>query len=191
MGTGNGKGVTLKPGETKSLRVSGTVPAASIEHGVVYISCDFGPIDQQYLSGFPSLFVLAKVPGKSGTASGTFFHDKDDDWNVDDGEPIGGLEVTLIDVDGSRAATAKTEADGTIKFGPMPAGWYVPTFNGPWKLRDGGFIVVSTDQFWSHGWVARLGPGPARPTSRRTPSRTHPFPARRSRTRRWPRPARM
>jgi LPXTG-motif cell wall-anchored protein len=129
---------------------------------VVYIVCDFGPVDQQYIDGYPSVFVFASVPGRTSTASGTFYHDKDDNQIIGDGEPIGGLEVVLTSaVDGSRVATAKTEADGTIKFGPMPAGWYIPIFNGPWKQREPSFVVVSTDSFWSHGWEDRLVPGPA------------------------------
>lgn len=159
---GQGKGVTLKPGETTTVQVSGLVPAGSAEDGVVYIACDFGPVDQRYISGYPDVFVLAKVPGKSADSSGAFFHDRNDNWTIDEGEAIGDLEVVLTDpLDGSEVGKAKTQADGSIKFGTLPVGWYVPVFHGPWKLRDQGFVVVSTNPFWSEDWQVRLVPGQA------------------------------
>ena len=57
-----------------------------------------------------------------------------------------GLAVSLTDpLDGAEIAKATTQADGSIKFGTVPTGWYVPVFHGSWKMRDGGFVLVTTE----------------------------------------------
>jgi hypothetical protein len=152
-------GVTVDVGETRVFQVSGKVPEDSINSGVVYISCRFGPAGGQYAEGFPRVFTLAKVPGRNGTFSATFYQDKDGDNTVDPGEAVPGLDVVLHDpLDGAQAAKATTDAEGSLKFENIPACWYIPELSGGWKLKDNGFIPVNARD--TEHWAVQIVPGP-------------------------------
>ncbi|CAM3549971.1 SdrD B-like domain-containing protein [Kibdelosporangium persicum] len=156
-----GQGTTVKAGETRTYTVDGLVPEGAIDQGVVFVHCDVGRKGDPNVEGFPRIFTLAKVPGKNGTGSGLFYHDKDNDNAVDEGEHVRGLVVTLTDpLDGTKIASATTGADGGYRFENIPAGWYVPVFQGPWKMKFNEFVVVSADGF-GDGWAIPVVPGPA------------------------------
>ncbi|ALG07917.1 LPXTG cell wall anchor domain-containing protein [Kibdelosporangium phytohabitans] len=143
----DGPGVTLKAGEARTLQVKGTVPDAAIEQGVVFVYCELRDKNSSSTAGNPFIFTLAKVPGKNGTGSGTFFHDKNENDELD-GEPgVGALPVTLLDpLNGNAIGSATTGADGTFRFADIPAGWYIPVLKGPWKLKKNEFLVVGTGE---------------------------------------------
>nr|WP_157527425.1 SdrD B-like domain-containing protein [Kibdelosporangium sp. MJ126-NF4]CEL14806.1 hypothetical protein [Kibdelosporangium sp. MJ126-NF4] len=144
----NGPGMALKPGEARTLPVQGTVPESSKNEGVVYIYCDIRSKTGSQVTGNPSLFVLAKVPGRNGVGNGWFFNDenKNDKW-TDDEPRVASLPVTLLDpLSGKVVASTTTGADGGYRFADIPAGWYIPVFDGPWKLKNNDFLVVSADE---------------------------------------------
>ncbi|ONI79322.1 hypothetical protein ALI144C_26230 [Actinosynnema sp. ALI-1.44] len=140
-----GPGMTLKAGESRTLPVKGTVPDASLEQGVVFVYCEIRDQNSSTTVGNPWIFTLAKVPGKNGTASGKFFHDKSE--NKD--EPgVASLPVSLLDpLDGKVIGSTTTNADGTFRFADLPAGWYIPVVKGPWKLKENKWLVVATGTF--------------------------------------------
>jgi LPXTG-motif cell wall-anchored protein len=152
-------GVTVDVGETRVFQVSGKLPEDSINSGVVYISCRFGPAGGQYAEGFPRVFTLAKVPGKNGTFTATFYQDKNGDNTVGPGEAVPNLDVILHDpLDGAQAAKATTDAEGFVKFGNIPACWYIPELSAGWKLKDNGFIPVNAKD--TEHWAVQVVPKP-------------------------------
>jgi LPXTG-motif cell wall-anchored protein len=152
-------GASVGVGQTATFTVSGTVPDGAIDDGAVYIACDFGPVDQEFVEGYPGVFTLAKVPGKTGTFSAEFYQDLNDNSTIDDGELITGIEVGLVDpFDGSAVAKAKAGADGVVDFGTLPAGYYGLDFFKKWAVKEGRYIVVSADSPGT--WAIKVVPGP-------------------------------
>jgi LPXTG-motif cell wall-anchored protein len=158
-----GDGVTLKAGEAVTLKVHGTVPQASLDHGVVFVRCEFRDKNSSAAGGNPFVFTLAKVPGRTGTGAGLFFHDKDLDNNADKGEPgVGSLPVTLLDpLDGKEIGSTTTAADGRYRVAGLPAGWYIAVPRGPWTLKNNEFFVVKAGDKVDERDIA-LVPGPLR-----------------------------
>jgi hypothetical protein len=162
-------GLTIGAGETRVLQVSGIVPDGTLDQGVVYVGCDFGPLNGEYEPGYPSVFALAKVPGKNGAFEGTFYNDKDGDNTIDAGEVVPDLEITLLDpLDGTQVAKAKTDAEGNLKFGGIPACWYVPVLSKGWKMKDNDFLpVIAVD---NSGWAIQVVPDPDNSTPQPQPN---------------------
>ncbi|MEV4314584.1 SdrD B-like domain-containing protein [Actinocrispum sp. NPDC049592] len=145
-------GATVNVGETRVFKVSGIVPDDAINSGIVYITCQFGPADGQYASGFPKVFTLAKVPGKNGSFVATLYNDANNNSAVDDGEAVPNIDVVLHDpLTGAEVTRAKTDAAGLLKFENIPACWYIPELSGGWRLKDNGFMPVNAKdtQHWA------------------------------------------
>lgn len=157
----SGHGVTVAAGETKTFPVSGIVPDGAIDFGLVSVACDFGD-DQDYLSGFPSVFAQAKVPGKTIDSLGVVYYDRNDNFAVDDGEVVANTKIGLPDpVDGTIIAKASTNDAGEVRFTGIQVGWYHPVVYGPWQAADpDSFVQIPTRQTLDGDWVFRVKPGP-------------------------------
>jgi hypothetical protein len=133
-------GVTLGAGETKVIRVSGSVRPGSLEQGVVYASCDFGD-DDAFLEGFPTASGHAKVPGKTSDIGGVVYRDINRNGQFDFGEAVANAKFGLSErKNGPVVAETTTDFNGVAQFIGLPRGWYYPTVRSPWKL-------VAPDEF--------------------------------------------
>lgn len=132
--TYGGPGATIQPGQTRTFTVAGTVPAVADSFGVVSVVCDFDE-GEQYLEGAavaPPLYAKVRSD-KTADTFGWVFHDKDDDYTVDDGEAVANTRVGLRDVTTGRITTvAVTDAEGRLDYTGVPVGRYTAEIFGPW-----------------------------------------------------------
>lgn len=166
-GTGEGWGVlretatglTVAPGETRTVDVSETVPEGADDFGFVRVACAIGPADER---GIPFGFDTASIIGKTGVARGKLVTDRDGDQIFND--PVADTKVVLLDpVSGKSVAKGRTGADGTFKINDVPPGDYDVVIVGPWKPVDPEFlfiVVYSNPQLDPFDRVFRLLPGP-------------------------------
>ncbi|MCR6485272.1 hypothetical protein M8542_20800 [Amycolatopsis sp. OK19-0408] len=134
-------GVTIAPGETRTIDVSETVPQAAFNRGIVVASCDFG-YDEVDIDNHAQAHDQAAVPGAKAVVEGNVgvF---DDQGQVKDG--LAGVKVVLVSdqhcpVVGERT----TDAKGHFEFldvapGPQfhlylqpPDGWKIKYENPMW-----------------------------------------------------------
>jgi len=112
-------GVTLEPGKTFELAVSGTIgdleKDSTVVRGFVY--------DESGASTAPPFSFSAKVTRVTGHAVGTVFGDRNGNGKFDGGEQLGGIPLTLRY--SSKTYTATSDADGKFDFGDIPAAKYV------------------------------------------------------------------
>jgi hypothetical protein len=158
-----GPGATVLPGRTRTFSVAGTVPERADYFGVVSVVCDFGD-DEQYVglaAAAPPLYVKVRSDKTADTA-GVVFHDRDDDYVVDDGEAVTDTRVALRDVTtGCLTAVATTDAAGRLSYADVPVGRYDVRISGPWTPLD-GVIEVAADPHTVPFGTLRVMPQPAR-----------------------------
>ncbi|MBM7771265.1 LPXTG-motif cell wall-anchored protein [Actinokineospora baliensis] len=137
-------GVTVPAGDDYIAVLTGDVSAEAGEYGAVVLDCDFG-IDQDDLTGRPMASVVARVPAPPADLSIVLYNDRNENWNVDAGEPIPGLSISLVDaVTKEVAAVLATDARGQVVFRGLPAGPYRIKVLGPWKpvYGDGALVYA-------------------------------------------------
>lgn len=141
-----GPGATVQPGQTRVFTVAGTVPERADYFGVVSAICDFGD-DELYLEGAAQASpVYVKVRSdKTADTFGDVFHDKDNDYVVDEGEAVTKTRVGLRDVTTGRVtAVATTDATGRLDYTDVPVGRYTAQIFGPWTPLY-GVVEVAAD----------------------------------------------
>ncbi|WP_250109435.1 hypothetical protein [Kibdelosporangium philippinense] len=85
---------------------------------------------------------------KTASTYGTIFHDKNDNYGVDEGEAVGKTRVGLRDViTGRVTAYATSDAAGRLDFTNVPVGRYAPQVFGPWTPRDDWHIEVAAEPY--------------------------------------------
>lgn len=147
-------GVDLAAGETRTFTETGTVPAAATADGSFYIACDFGT-DPGPIDGRPSVDLFARVPAPPGTTGGVIYHDDNRNYTADPGELITGAAVSLADrIDGTVTASAVSDAQGHVAFGPVPAGPYTVLVDG-WRAVEGSDVSVGTCWYCGQDWALR------------------------------------
>ncbi|MCR6483985.1 hypothetical protein M8542_14260 [Amycolatopsis sp. OK19-0408] len=148
-------GFDLAAGQSRTFTETGTAPNATA-YGSFYAACDFG-IDPGPIDGRPSVDLIAREPAPPGTTHGVIYHDDNRNYTLDPGEAITGTAVDLVDrVDGSVAASAVSDAQGQVSFGPVPAGPYTVRVDG-WRPLDpvGTDATVGTCSYCGEAWYLR------------------------------------
>ncbi|MEU0879891.1 SdrD B-like domain-containing protein [Lentzea sp. NPDC005914] len=158
-----GKGVTVTPGETKTLVVTEKVPKASRNKRRVVISCDFEP-NPGYNTDGPYGFDWASVPGGSGGITGPLYYDRDNNHRVDPGEAIANTRILLLTdkEDGLTVAETTSDALGNVRFEKIPPGEFWLWVDGPWKFDGewGGHVQVFGDVVADYNFPVVPGPAP-------------------------------
>ncbi|MGW4056644.1 SdrD B-like domain-containing protein [Amycolatopsis sp. NPDC004747] len=146
----------LAAGQTRTFTETGTVPTVAPTYGSFYLACDFGP-EPGGGEGLPAVTLFAHVPAPPAGTAGLIYHDDNNNYTVDPGEPITGATVELVDrVDGSVTATAVSDEQGHVAFGSVPAGPYDVRVDG-WQPVDGegGTLFVGTCSNCGQEWDLR------------------------------------
>lgn len=161
-----GKGMTINPGETKTIVARSRVPIAAYAKNSVKVSCDFAPnvginIDGSYAYDWGS------VPGGYGNVTVTLAHDMNKNHQVDAGEAIPGTRVLLVtDREyGLPVAEGTSDAEGVVRLGKVTAGEYFLSVDGPWKFEGeyGDSVGVVAGGEWNSSFFVVPGPPPAPP----------------------------
>ncbi|MEO6088943.1 MAG: SdrD B-like domain-containing protein [Umezawaea sp.] len=172
----NGAGVTVGAGRSRTLTITGVVPAKALGFGAVSVACDFGPGDSP--QGYPAVSDEARVPGAGpGSTWGVLYHDRDGDLSADADELLAGVKVGAVDqFSGQVVAKATTDAAGRLEFTNLPAGPYNLKLYGPWKFQESwaGFNIGTCGMHCGGGWYFRLVPGPDVPDTDLPPTTTPP-----------------
>lgn len=169
----SGHGVTVEAGDTKAFPVTGVVPDATYDFGVVTVACGFGD-DNNYVSGFPTASAHAKVPGKTIDSVGLVYYDRNGNSTFDEGEAVANTKIALPDSDdGTIVAEASTDEGGKVRFTGVQVGWYHPVVYGPWQAAEPDIFVQIPNRFSETGdWEFRVKPGPdnSQPTTPAPPA---------------------
>ncbi|WIY06920.1 SdrD B-like domain-containing protein [Amycolatopsis mongoliensis] len=144
-----GPGATIRPGETRTFRVSGTVTERAGRWGVLEQICDFTR-DEAYHEGTPQARDTAKILGLDGTSRGRIV--------TETGEGLAGQPVTATDIDTGQVLTATTDADGNLTIAG-PTGRYRLSVAGPWVLVGQQWVYVVSEAMNQNGWVFTRQPG--------------------------------
>jgi hypothetical protein len=140
-----GPGATIQPGQTRVFSVAGTVPQRADYFGVVSAICDFSD-DELYHEGAPQATpTYVKVRSdKTADTFGNVFHDKDNDYTMDEGEAVTKTQVGLRDVTTGRiTAIATTDATGRLDYTDVPVGRYTAQIFGPWTPLHSAIDVAA------------------------------------------------
>ncbi len=138
-----GPGATIRPGETRTFRVPGTVTERAGRWGVLEQFCDFTR-DEAYHEGVPEARDTAKILGLDGTSTGRIV--------TGTGEGVAGQQVSATDVDTGQVLTATTDADGNLTIAG-PTGRYRLSVAGPWVLVGERQVYVASEAMNQNGWV--------------------------------------
>jgi hypothetical protein len=142
-----GPGATVQSGQTRVFAVTGTVPQNGDSFGLVSAICDFSD-SELYDGAAQAAPVYIKVrTSKAADTYGWVFHDKDNDYSLDEGEAVTKTRVGLRDViTGRVVAVATTDATGRLDYTGVPVGRYTPEIFGPWTPLP-GVIQVAADPY--------------------------------------------
>lgn len=158
-----GKGVTLGPGETKTLVATEKVPNGARTMRRVVVACDFAPNSGSNDDG-PYGFDWATVPGGTGGLTGPLYYDRNHDNKVDPGEAIANTRVLLLTdkEDGLTVAETVSDAQGNVRFDQVPPGDFWAWVDGPWRFEGefGGHVQVFGDTVANYGFPVVPGPAP-------------------------------
>ncbi|MEV6711913.1 SdrD B-like domain-containing protein [Lentzea sp. NPDC051208] len=130
-------GLTLGPGETKTITVAEKVPAELSGMNRVAVHCGFAPWVRANAEDVAIGYDWAAIPGGVGTLRGTILHDKNHNYWVDPGEPLQNTGVRLMtDREyGGIVAETVTDTDGYMFFEQVPLGTYWLQVDGPWQFE--------------------------------------------------------
>lgn len=129
----DGKGVTLAPRETRTIKINETVPAGS--GGSVAISCNFGN-NGRNTAGYVGGSDWARVTGINGNATGSVV-------NAETGQSIGAARIAVLDHATRKLIYVMSQSpQGGWYLGGVRAGKYVLVVTGPWHPKDGVEFTV-------------------------------------------------
>jgi hypothetical protein len=115
----NSPGVTIEPGATYELPVTGKVrdtdATTAVVHGILFDGSGAGAGEFSFSTP------ITKV---TGHAAGVVFGDGNGNGVFDAGEQLAGVPLSLRYVNGSRTYPATSDADGKFDFGDVPAAEY-------------------------------------------------------------------
>lgn len=160
-------GVTLNPGEVKTVVATEKVPAGARWTSRVRVYCDFAPNvadEVDFVSGED----WASVPGGFGSLKGRLAHDKNGNHEADPGETLPAARILLMTDREYGAIVADTVSDsaGNVRFDQVPPGAYWAEIDGPWKLtgESDNHVDVSADRVVSRDFFVvpnpRAAPSP-------------------------------
>jgi len=127
-----GEGLSLAPGETKSVAGKGFVPATAADYGRVGLLAAFNTVTGDAACS-PAFSAHARVPGKTGDLTG----------RITDADGTGVVDAILaaytVDTASTCAAVTRSGADGNYVLSDLPAGSYVVALVPPpgWVSTDG------------------------------------------------------
>lgn len=156
-------GVTLGPGETKTITVVEKVPAEPSGVNRVAVHCGFAPWVAANLEDAAIGYDWAGIPGGVGTARGTILYDKNHNYWVDPGEPLQNTGVRLMTdrAYGGIVAETVTDADGSMFFEQVPLGTYWLEIDGPWQFPDPSTAMVEITARGDGFYLLYVEPGPS------------------------------
>jgi hypothetical protein len=139
-------GVSLAPGERRSIPVVEELPEGAGRAGNVMLDCQFAPNPDWNSDG---VWARARAKVSSSTNySMVVGEDKNADDRIDGDEAISGVKVVLLDPKAAgKVSEGTSDADGRIEFFGVEAGVYRAAVLGSWGFRDDGQEQVEvTDQ---------------------------------------------
>ncbi len=121
---GSRPGVTLEPGATFEVKVTGQIKDVEKAIATVrgFVSADTGQGYGLGIGYFDSSVPVEKIAGHS---AGVVFGDKNGNGLLDSGEQLADTTLNLRYANGTKVYTAKSDARGRIDFGNIPAAKYV------------------------------------------------------------------
>lgn len=175
-----GSGLTLAPGETRTVDMTVTITKTSAAWGYLYVLCTIGaPPD---INGWVRAAATARVPGgvvPSVSGRLQLFRHKPQ-LGPPTGDPLPDVKVYLRNqVTGAVVARAVTDVGGAFTFYDLPADLYDVGVVGPWQ-----FVYTSTDfsalgDGYGNSWGEHLLtviPGPYQPDPDAQPTPAQPTP---------------
>ncbi|MGW6443524.1 SdrD B-like domain-containing protein [Lentzea sp. NPDC055074] len=129
-------GLTLAPGETRTITFSEKVPAEVAGSNRVAVHCAFAPWVVANTEDVVVGYDWASIPGEPGTVRGTILYDRNQNYWVDPGEPLQNTRLLLMTEReyGGIVAETVTDADGNLLFERVPPGTYWLQVDGPWQF---------------------------------------------------------
>ncbi|MFT7866991.1 MULTISPECIES: SdrD B-like domain-containing protein [Amycolatopsis] len=148
------EGITIPAGQTVTVVLRGTVPAAAANVGRVTIAYGFtaqnGDSDPQDNVGS----ARASVPGLTGEMVGVSYYDQNGNNRKDPGEGLKGVKITVVGlVDIDRRATTRTDRNGDFRFTGLPVGEYEVRVTPPagWWLTYGSGVGTAEVRSTEYG----------------------------------------
>ncbi|SDK66224.1 Cna protein B-type domain-containing protein [Lentzea albidocapillata subsp. violacea] len=141
-------GVTLGPGESRTVTVTEAVPAYARFKQQVAVGCSFAP-NAKYNTDGPWALDIASVLVGVGAVQGKVAHDRNKNGVVDSGEAVTGVRVLLLTEReyGLQVADSVSGTDGTVRFDRMPTGQFWTGIDGAWKFEgESGRVEVKLDE---------------------------------------------
>ncbi|WP_143138684.1 SdrD B-like domain-containing protein [Lentzea waywayandensis] len=141
-------GVTLVPGESKTITVTEPVPDYARFRQQVAVGCSFAP-NATFNHDGPWALDVADVLVGLGAVQGRVAHDLNHNGVVDPGEALAGVRVLLLtDKEyGLQVADTLSDADGTVRFDRVPTGEFWAGIDGPWTFEgEAGHVDVRLDE---------------------------------------------
>ncbi len=159
-----GKGMTISPGETRTVVATEKVPVGASLFSRVEIDCDFAPNPAYNIDG-PRGYDWAATPGGVGSLKGTLAHDRNKNEKVDPGEAIANARVVLRThrENGANIVETVSDANGNVRFDSVPPGYWWAWVDGPWRFEGewGGNVEVTSG--WESDYQFFVVPGPWTP----------------------------
>jgi hypothetical protein len=158
-----GKGVTLNPGETRTIVATEKVPNAARWKNRVFVACDFAP-NPIYNDDGAYGYDWASVPGGFGSVKGPLFHDRNGNHSLDPGEALPNTRIVLKThpTGGANVAEAMSDANGNVRFTEVPPGEFFPWVDKPWTFERelGGGMLVRADEESEESFDVEPDPDP-------------------------------
>ncbi|MFI6100767.1 SdrD B-like domain-containing protein [Lentzea sp. NPDC051213] len=159
-----GAGMTLAPGETRSVVGVEKVPAAAARYRKVEVFCDLARNIGYNFDG-PRVYDWATVPGGTGTVAGPLYYDRNKNFKVDAGEAIANTRIVLRThrENGANVTETVSDANGNARFEGVPPGSWWAWVDGPWKFEGeyGGRLEVQAGFLSEVGFPVVPGPPPS------------------------------
>ncbi|GGM99557.1 hypothetical protein GCM10011609_42350 [Lentzea pudingi] len=155
-------GVSLAPGERRTITVDEEVPEGAGRAGIVTLDCTFAPNPDLNLGLWTR--ATAKVTSSTNYAM-VVGEDKNADDLIGPDEAVSGVTVVLLNEQtGFRASEGTSGTDGRIEFFNVGAGTYRAVVLGPWGLRDAGQerVVVTGQGGFGHVFLKQASPADVR-----------------------------
>ncbi|WP_330271622.1 hypothetical protein OG205_31730 [Lentzea sp. NBC_00516] len=156
-------GVSLGPGERRSIPVAEEIPEAAGRAGTLVLDCQFAPNPDWNTDGVWAR-TRAKVSSSTNYAM-VVGEDKNADDRIDGNEAVSGVKVVLLTPNtAGRVSEGTSDADGRIEFFNVQPGVYQAVVLGSWGFRDAGQerVEVTEQGGFGYGFLKQATPADVR-----------------------------